>query len=127
MEIKMVKPDQSVASDDGDGVLQQQDQDDQEHARPAAMRAVSARLPATLVKELLDEAARRGIKPSELIRQAVESLLHGESDKTADFNVSVGYQMTVMTPLSQYQTENPNLVVEVPTEPAHLVALGYDL
>jgi metal-responsive CopG/Arc/MetJ family transcriptional regulator len=91
------------------------------------MQAVSARLPAVLVEQLNEEAANRGIRPSELIRQAVEALLRGEPEKSADLNASVGYQMTVVTPLNQYQTENSNLVVEVPTEPSHVVALGYNL
>jgi metal-responsive CopG/Arc/MetJ family transcriptional regulator len=91
------------------------------------MQAVSARLPAALVEKLNEEAARRGIRPSELIRQAVEILLRGEPDTIADLNASVGYQMTIMTPLSQYQTENSNLVVEVSTEPSQVVALGYSL
>lgn len=91
------------------------------------MQAVSARLPAALVEQLTGEAARRGIKPSELIRQAVEGLLRGGQEKRPDLNASVGHQMTIVTPLSQYQTENSNLVVEVPTEPSHVVALGYSL
>lgn len=104
-----------------------QDKGDPQDGRASAMQAVSARLPAVLVEQLNEEAANRGIRPSELIRQAVEALLRGEPEKSADLNASVGYQMTVVTPLNQYQTENSNLVVEVPTEPSHVVALGYNL
>jgi len=89
------------------------------------MQAVSARLPAVLMEQLSEEAAKRGIKPSELVRQAVEALLRGTPEKNADLNASVGNQMTVVAPLNQYKTENPNLVVEVPIEPSHVVALGY--
>jgi metal-responsive CopG/Arc/MetJ family transcriptional regulator len=107
----------------GDVMPGRQDEGDPQGVRPSAMQAISARLPAALVEELNDEAARRGIRPSELVRQAVESLLRGESDTTADLNASVGCQMTVMTPLGQYHTENANLVVEVYTEPNQMVAL----
>ena len=109
----------------GEAMDHRQDRGDVQDARSSAMQAVSARLPAALVEQLIEEAARRGIKPSELIRQAVEGLLRERPEKSADLNGSVGYQMTIVTPISQYQTENSNLVVEVPMEPSHVVALGY--
>lgn len=111
----------------GESAHERQAKGDPQEARTSAMQAVSARLPAVLVEQLTAEAAKRGIRPSELIRQAVEALLRGGPEKNPDLNASVGYQMTVVTPLNQYQTENPNLVVEVPTEPSHVVALGYSL
>jgi metal-responsive CopG/Arc/MetJ family transcriptional regulator len=103
----------------------QHDEDDSQGIRPSAMQTVSARLPAVLVEKLNEEAARQGVRPSELIRQAVEILLRSEPEMAADLNVSVGHQMTIVTPLSQYQTANSNLVVEVPTEPSQVVAVGY--
>jgi metal-responsive CopG/Arc/MetJ family transcriptional regulator len=109
----------------GGSVHKQQDKSDSQDARTSAMQAVSARLPAVLVEQLTEEAAKRGIRPSELIRQAVETLLRGGPEKSAELSGSTGNQMTIMTPLTQYQTENANLVVEVPTEPSHVVALGY--
>jgi len=108
-----------------ESALQRQDTGDSQDARTPAMQAVSARLPAVLMEQLSEEAAKRGIKPSELVRQAVEALLRGTPEKNADLNASVGNQMTVVAPLNQYKTENPNLVVEVPIEPSHVVALGY--
>jgi hypothetical protein len=99
---------------------------DSSNVRSAAMQAVSARLPADLVEQLTEEAGRRGVKPSELIRQAVEVLLRDDPDMSTDLNGSVGHQMTILTPLTQYQTANSNLVVEVPVEPSHVVALGYE-
>jgi metal-responsive CopG/Arc/MetJ family transcriptional regulator len=109
----------------GESVHERQAKGDPQEARTSAMQAVSARLPAVLVEQLNEEAAKRGIRPSELIRQAVETLLQGGSERSADLNASVGHQMTVITPLNQYHTENSNLVVEVPTEPSQVVALGY--
>lgn len=122
----MTEPDEPTGKRELSGAThQRQDKGESRDVRASAMQAVSARLPAALVERLTEEAARRGIKLSELIRQAVEALLRGGSEKSADLNASVGNQMTIMTPLSQYQTENSNLVVEVPTEPSHVVALGY--
>ena len=121
---KVAEPDKPTGGREG---REDQERGDAADARYSAMQAVSARLPAALVEELADEAARQGMKPSELIRQAVEALLRKEPDGTANLNASVSYQVTIMTPLSQYQTENANLVVEVPTEPNHVVALGYSL
>lgn len=124
----MTEPDEATGDrEPSEATSQRQDEGDSQGARPPVMQAVSARLPAALVEKLNEEAARRGIRPSELIRQAVEILLRGEPDTIADLNASVGYQMTIMTPLSQYQTENSNLVVEVSTEPSQVVALGYSL
>jgi hypothetical protein len=108
-----------------DPTSQLPDDSDAHGLRPSVMQAVSARLPAVLVEMLNKEATRRGVRPSELIRQAIEALLRGESGSTAGLNASVGNQMTVMTPLSHYRTENANLVVEVCIEPSQVVALGY--
>ena len=59
-------------------------------------------------------------------RRTVEGLLsHGPA--TTELNPTTRNQMRVTTDLPKYTTENANLVVEIPTEPAHLVALGYDL
>lgn len=118
----MAEPDKPTGGREGS---ERQEQGGAADVRYSAMQAVSARLPTALVEELADEAARRGIKLSELVRQAVETLLRKEPDGTTNLNASVSYQVTIMTPLSQYQTENANLVVEVPTEPNQVVALGY--
>jgi metal-responsive CopG/Arc/MetJ family transcriptional regulator len=121
----VTEPDEPTGDRELTGVAVRQDEDDSQGVRPSAMRAVSARLPAVLVEKLNEEAARHGVRPSELIRQAVETLLRSEPEVAADLNASVGHQMTIVTPLSQYQTANSNLVVEVPTEPSQVVAVGY--
>jgi metal-responsive CopG/Arc/MetJ family transcriptional regulator len=124
----VTEPDEPTGNDGlSESTRQQQDKVDPQGARTSAMQAVSARLPAVLVEQLTEEATKRGIRPSELIRQAIEALLRGGPEKSVDLNASAGNQMTVVTRLSQYQTENPNLVVEVPMEPSHVVALGYSL
>jgi hypothetical protein len=125
---KVTEPDKPADSRQGSELaFRRQQQGDAGEGRQSAMQAISARLPAGLVEELAGEAARRGIRPSELVREAVEALLRKESGANADLNASVSYQVTIMTPLSQYQNENSNLVVEVPTEPNQVVALGYSL
>ena len=123
----MAKSDQSGEEMSGAELEEGEGKANRSSGRPSAMQAVSVRLPVSLVKDLNDEANKRGIRPSELLRIAIEALLYPppKSDAGADLNASVGYQMTVVAPLARYYTENSNLVVEVPTEPSQVVALGY--
>ena len=100
--------------------------ENQSSGKPPVMQAVSARLPASLVQELAEAAAQRGLRPSELIREAVEALLHRKPAVIADLDASAGVQMSVVTPMNPPRKENANLFVEIPTEPSHVVAVGYD-
>jgi hypothetical protein len=125
MVMKMDQPGGGVpfVEDDEQGT----DQTDRNEARSSSgMQVISTRVPAGLVEELQAEAARQGVRPSELLRRAVEGLLSCGPVIT-ELNPSTGNQMRVVTDLPKYATENANLVVEIPTEPAHLVALGYEL
>jgi hypothetical protein len=99
--------------------------------RPSGTQVISARLPTALAEELLAEAERRGVKVSELVRDAVDHLLHPETPTahhpTTGITASVSARLTVVTPLWQYRTENSNPIVEpdeIP-EPPLVVALGY--
>ena len=98
---------------------------EQIESKPSGTQVISARLPSALAEELLAEATSRGVRPSELVRQAVEVFMRKPAG-IVDLNAYVGYRMKVQTFIAQYTTENRNLVVDVPTEPAHLVALGFD-
>jgi hypothetical protein len=90
-------------------------------SRPSGTQVISARLPTILAEELLDEASRRGVRPSEVVRQAVEAYLRSGSARVAGISARSTGTLRVTTPLSDYRTENPNLVV-LPTE--HLEAAG---
>ncbi len=102
-----------------------EDEPEQIESRPSGTQVVSARLPTALAEELLSKAAHMEVRPSELIRQAVDAFLHGEPRRGTELTVYEGNQIRVVTPKNQYRTENSNLVVEVPAEPAHVVALGF--
>jgi hypothetical protein len=88
---------------------------EQIESRPSGTQVVSARLPTALAEELLDQASQRGIRPSELVRQAVESYLRGGWGRVAGISAQSTGSLRVVTWLSDYRTENPNLVV-TPTE-----------
>jgi hypothetical protein len=90
-------------------------------SRPSGSQVISARLPTILAEELLDEASQRGLRPSELVRQAVEAYLHARSAKVAGISAQGTGMMRVVTALSDFRTENSNLVV-APTE--RLEAIG---
>ena len=101
------------------------DQPEQIVSRPSGTQVISARLPSALAETLLAEAARQGTRPSELVRQAVEAFLSKEeANGVADLSAYAGYLMRVVTPIGQYSTENSNLVVDVPAEPAQVVAVA---
>jgi hypothetical protein len=83
--------------------------------RPSGSQVISARLPTILAEELLDEASQRGLRPSEVVRQAVEAYLHARSAAVAGMSAQGTGMIRVVTSLSEYRTENQNLVV-LPTE-----------
>jgi hypothetical protein len=124
MGMKMDQPARDVLSS-GEGEDQGVSQAAQNETRSSGMQVLSTRVPAALAQELQVEAARQGVRPSELLRRAVEGLLSHGSVAT-ELNPTTGNQMRVTTDLPKYTTENANLVVEIPTEPAYLVALGYE-
>jgi hypothetical protein len=90
-------------------------------SKPSGTQVISARLPTVLAEELLDDASRRGVRPSELVRQAVEAYLRGRSPGAVGISAQSTGMLRVITPLGDYRTENSNLVV-LPTE--HLEATG---
>ncbi len=90
-------------------------------SRPSGTQVISARLPAVLAEELLDDASRRGIRPSELVRQAVEAYLRAGSPRVAGISAQSTGTLRVVTPLGNYRTENANPVT-LPT--GHLQAVG---
>lgn len=80
-------------------------------SRPSGTQVVSARLPTATAEQLLAIAAARGVKPSELVRDAVQAWLRRSTDVTVDINAFGGYNMQVFGPLTI--TKNANQVVEV--------------
>jgi len=101
-----------------------EDEPEQIESRPSGNQVISARLPTALAEELLSEAGRRGVRPSELVREAVETFMHHQPGSVADMNANSAGTLRVAV-LSDYRTENLNLVVEPPEiEPPEIVAVG---
>lgn len=101
-------------------------------ARPSGTQVISTRLPTALAEELFAKAEQKGLKPSELVREAVDHYLHAKmASATGEVHTAisafVGGNLRIVTPLAQYRTENSNPVIEpddVPAPPT-VVALGY--
>lgn len=88
--------------------------------RPRGTQVVSARLPVALAQQLLSEAARRGIKPSDLVREAMDEHLNQPYRETGSITAFAGQRMQLHQLFVSYATENP-IVTE---EPPNFVALG---
>ncbi len=114
--------DEVLAHSEDDG--EWEDAAEEIESRPSGTQVISARLPTVLAEELLAEAARRGVRPSELVRQAVESILRTGPRGAVDISAYAGTNMRVMTPLPGQRTENFNLVVQIATDPERLEAVG---
>lgn len=71
--------------------------------RPTGSAVVSVRLPRALADLLFAEAARRGVKPSEVVRAAVERHLDGVAPALVN---AYGYRVTIVSPV-MYDTVNP--------------------
>lgn len=98
------------------------DEAEQIESKPTGTHVISARLPTVMAEELLAEAARRGYRPSDLVRQAVEVFMRAETGGVRDISVYAGTNMRVITPLRERRTENFNLVVQVATDPERIEA-----
>ena len=101
-----------------------EEEPEQIESRPSGNQVISARLPTDLAEELLAEAARRGVRPSELVRQAVEALLHAHPSGVAGISADVIGMLRVAPPPGRYRTETLNPIVEIPTEPPEVIAVG---
>jgi hypothetical protein len=86
-------------------------------SRPSGSQVISARLPTALAEQVLAEAVRRGAKPSEVVREAIEIWLHAKPGSVAEISAYAGQNMRVITPSVQGRTENFNLVVEAEANP----------
>lgn len=93
-----------------------EDEAEEIESRPSGTQVVSARLPSSLAEQLLAVAAARGVKPSELVRDAVQSWLRQAAGVVVDINAFAGYNMQVFGPLKLSATQNVNEVVEVETD-----------
>ena len=113
--------DELLAHSEDDG--EWEDEPAQIESRPSGTQVISARLPTALAEELLAEATRRNVKPSDLIRQAVDSFLHARPDHIAGISAYSTGSVRVVVYLDQYRTENLNPVVE-PAEPPRAVGVG---
>jgi len=60
-----------------------EDGPEQIESRPSGTQVISARLPTVLAEHLLAEASNRGIRPSELVRQAVEVYMRSAVGRVA--------------------------------------------
>lgn len=107
------------SEDDGEW----EDEPAQIESRSSGTQVISARLPTALAEDLLAEAARRNVKPSDLIRRAVDSFLHARPDRIAGISANSTGSVRVVVYLDQYRTENLNPVVE-PAEPPQAVGVG---
>ena len=97
---------------------------EQIESRPSGMQVISARLPSALAEELLAAAAHRKVRPSQVVREAVEKWLHAGPAGILGIQASVGGDMRVLSPLPQGGTENANLVAEIVTEPFRIEVLS---
>jgi hypothetical protein len=93
-------------------------------SRPSGSQVISARLPSDLAEGLLTAAASRGIRPSELVREAVEAWLRPAAGSAVDIRAYAGNNMRLVMPSwPQGRTENYNLVVGVETTPERVEVL----
>lgn len=99
-----------------------EEEPEQIESRPSGSQVISARLPTPLADELLSEAARRGVRPSELVRIAVESFLIARPAGVA--GISGHGEGRLRLDLPEIETRNLNPVVEIPTEPPEVIAIG---
>jgi hypothetical protein len=90
---------------------------EQIESRPSGSQVISARLPTALAEQVLAEAARRGAKPSEVVREAIEIWLRAVPSSVTEISAYAGQNMHVITPSIQGRTDNFNLVVSVETNP----------
>ena len=92
-------------------------EDEAEHveSRPTGTQVISARLPTMLAEDLLAEASDRGIRPSELVRQAVEAYMRSGARRVASISAQ-GVNISVSSPQKAQPTENPNLIVDTQTD-----------
>jgi Arc/MetJ-type ribon-helix-helix transcriptional regulator len=96
---------------------------EQIESRPSGSQVISARLPTALAEQVLALATQRGVKPSEVVREAIELWLRGTTGGVVEISAYAGQNMRVMTPSTQRRTENFNLVVEVETDPDRIEVL----
>lgn len=96
-----------------------EDEPEQIESRPSGTQVISARLPTALAEELLAEASRRKVRPSELVRAAVDAYLHNASAPVIHL-VAHGSPNVKVNPPSDDSTENLNLVVSSDLKPDRL-------
>lgn len=113
--------DEVLAHSEDDGEWDQEPE--QIESRPSGSQVISARLPADLAEQVLTEAARREVRPSEVVREAIELWLRATPGGVAEISAYAGQNMRVITPAVQRSTENFNLVVETEKEPEQIVVV----
>jgi hypothetical protein len=86
-------------------------------SRPSGTQVISARLPSVLAEALLAEAQRLRVRPSELVREAVERWLTAKPSGMLDIRASAGQNMRIVAPTSESRSENFNLFVQVEASP----------
>jgi hypothetical protein len=89
-----------------------EDGPEQIESRPSGTQVISARLPTGLAEELLTEASRRKVRPSELVRAAVDAYLHDAPGAVIDLLARGSANVTISLPRRDGSTENLNLVVD---------------
>jgi hypothetical protein len=101
-----------------------EDEPAQIESRPSGSQVISARLPSDLAEGLLSAAASRGVRPSELVREAVEAWLRPAPGSVVDIRAYAGSNMRLVMPAwPQGRTENYNLVVGVQATPERMEVL----
>ena len=94
-----------------------EDEAEEIETRPSGTQVISARLPGLLAEHVLSEASQRGIRPSELVRQALEAYMRSGSGTIASVSVQTTGSLSVSGKIKAQPTQNPNLVVDQETEP----------
>jgi hypothetical protein len=95
---------------------------EQIESRPTGTQVISTRLPSDLAEALLAEAERRQMRPSELVRHAIEAYMRPQSG-VAGLTANSQGALRLPPEIDGNPTENANPVVEIPTEPL-LIAIG---
>jgi len=118
-ELKMAEKgstaDEVLAHSEDDGEWEEEPA--QIESRPSGTQVISARLPSALAEALLAEAQRLRVRPSELVREAVEKWLTAKPSGMVDVRATAGQNMRIISPLPKSRSENFNLVVQVEASP----------
>jgi hypothetical protein len=101
----------AMVSDEDDVLAHSEDEDEWEdepveiERRPSGNQVLSARIPTALANRVFDEAARRGVTMSEVVRTAIEEYFDRPQQRL--LNIFPGLRVSVYRVEPAYATTNP--------------------